>query len=187
MVEVSTQNEHARSFQNITDQEKDLYQGILSPKAFQDLREEFFKDDVDHDGFVDKDQLKNSIKKWFSNSVSDDSLNTLLNKYEHRRVNLYEFIGLYCAEKIAEKWQSLEKDPSYNKMDTDTANAKFIFSIFDAEDNNKIDKRELKHLLRYLGKPSSDDEVNRLLQEFASDKSSFNFDEFFKMFKTLNV
>jgi Ca2+-binding EF-hand superfamily protein len=147
------------------------------------LREEFFKDDVDHDGYVDKEELKNVLIKLYSNVFSSKELKELLSRYEDKKIDFYEFIGLYTAERIEEKLLKLQSDPEFIQSDAELANAKFVFTIYDTEDVGRIDKRELACMLRQMGKTNVDDQyLEQLLQRFAKKhKDSIEFDEFLEM------
>jgi Ca2+-binding EF-hand superfamily protein len=157
--------------------ERCLYESLLTPKHFQELRDEFFADDKDHDGYVDKDELRQVINKWYSQVFTPIEIDLLMKKYDQKKIDFYEFVGLYCAERIEEKLVQLQDE--FANMDAETANAKFVFSIFDAEDENKIHKRELKCMLRLMRKKTNDEYVDQLFSKFAqTEPDSILFNEF---------
>ena len=161
----------------VDENELALYETHLTPQQFQALREEFFKDDKDHDGFVDRDELKTVIDKWYSHVFTATEIDLLMKKYEQKKIDFYEFVGLYCAERIEEKLIQLQDE--FATLDPETANAKFVFSIYDNADEGKIHKRELTFMLRQMGKRSSEEFVNNLFSKFAkTEADSVSFDEF---------
>lgn len=167
------------------DKDHELYQGILTSQEFQKLREEFALDDVDHDGYVDKEQLEKVITDLYSHIFTETELKNLLQRYKDKKVDFYEFVGLFTAEKIEEKIQRLNEDPMLQNVDDpDVANARFVFSVFDADDSNRIDMKELQCMLRQMGKPCSNDDVAQIMHKFGKKHGDWmEFDEFLQMYK----
>lgn len=161
-----------------------LYEGLLTPQEFQKLREEFSLDDVDHDGYVDKEQLEKVLTDLYSHIFTEKELKELLKRYKDKKVDFYEFVGLFTAEKIEKKIQKLQSDPLINSSDPDVVNAKFVFSVFDADNSNTIEMRELECMLRQMGKSCTESDVSSIMHKFGKKHAdSMEFDEFLQMYK----
>ena len=66
----------------------------------------------------------------------------------------------YLTHSDIQKYEELEKD--LNKLDADTANARYAFALFDADDSGFINKEELKHMLKLMHKDDSEQNVQQL-------------------------
>ena len=82
------------------EEEQLLSESLFTPQQFKQLRQQFELHDKDHDGLVDKDELRKVILEMYSDIFSSHDIDEIVHNYENQKIDFYKFVGLASARRI---------------------------------------------------------------------------------------
>jgi len=128
----------------------------LSKDLEKKLKETFYLVDIDKDDYINTNEIGLTLRA-LGIYLNTNDINDIINNIDPNnigKISYEDFKNIFI-----EKLQN-------NKTFDDLIKA---FQFFDKEGNNKINFKELKHGLKIMGEPLTEDELNILNEEFEID------------------
>jgi len=128
----------------------------LSKDLEKKLKETFYLVDIDKDDYINTNEVGLTLRA-LGIYLNTNDINDIINNIDPNnigKISYEDFKNIFI-----EKLQN-------NKTFDDLIKA---FQFFDKEGNNKINFKELKHGLKIMGEPLTEDELNILNEEFEID------------------
>jgi calmodulin len=132
----------------------------LSKKLEKKLKETFFLVDIDKDNFINTNEVGLTLRA-LGIYLNETEINDINNNIDPNK------IGKVCYEDFKKIF--IEKLQT-NKTIDDLIKA---FQFFDKEGKNKINFKELKHGLKFMGESLTEEEINILNEEFDIDEDGY--------------
>lgn len=132
----------------------------LSKKLEKKLKETFFLVDIDKDNFINTNEVGLTLRALgiYLNETEINDINNNIDPNKIGKVYYEDFKKIFI-----EKLQT-------NKTIDDLIKA---FQFFDKEGKNKINFKELKHGLKFMGESLTEEEINILNEEFDIDEDGY--------------
>ena len=132
----------------------------LSKKLEKKLKETFYLVDIDKDNYINTNEVGLTLRALgiYLTETEINDINNNIDPNNIGKVSYEDFKKIYI-----EKLQT-------NKTIDDLIKA---FQFFDKEGKNKINFKELKHGLKFMGESLTEEEINILNEEFDIDEDGY--------------
>ena len=140
-----------------------------------ELQDKFLLFDVDGDKVINRKEL-GAVMRSFGENPTEDDLNDLMKELDADGSEVLEFKEFLD---LMEKSNRLDVMMKRKLKDQQVEEIKQKFLQFDDDQDGAIDIRELRNVIESLGQTPTEEELQALLDELDSDKTSLlEFPEF---------
>eukprot|EP00536_Pseudo-nitzschia_multiseries_P006996 jgi/Psemu1/286820/fgenesh1_pg.156_\ len=143
----------------------------LTEDEVADLKEAFAMFDINGDGTIELNEIKQVMRKLGQNPTEDElkeMISTVDDNGDHE-IDFEEFLVLMKSRTDVDP-----KDPEKELKDA--------FAVFDTDGNGSIDRKELKRLMKKLGQALTEAEVDAMMDEVdINGDGTISYEEFKSM------
>jgi|Transcript_13565 calmodulin len=138
----------------------------LTEDEVADLKEAFAMFDINGDGTIELNEIRQVMRKLGQNPTEDElkeMISTVDDNDDHE-IDFEEFLVLMKSRTVVD-------DPEKELKDA--------FAVFDSDGNGAIDRKELKRLMKKLGQALTEAEVDAMMEQVDSNgDGEISYDEF---------
>jgi len=140
------------------------------------LREAFAEFDKNHDGYISKEELAETMKK-FGQDISEDEIDLMIKLADNDGNNLIDI----------KEFQKLMSDSSLLKEEKEIEETESLFHIFDLNNDGYITEKELRKTMKNLGEKVKRKDIRKMIKEADANKDGkISFPEFKEMLRNGN-
>ena len=133
-----------------------------------DMKQKFEEIDLDHNGALDKNELREFANHWADyHGVTEEELDQLMYEMDINQegtINLEEFIIGMAQNRIGQAYYVINAELYHKKLEDD-------FKAIDADGNGYVDKEELRLMANKISYMISEQELDDLMKEMDDDKT----------------
>lgn len=138
----------------------------MTETQLHEFKEAFSQFDADRSGFIDAHELKN-LCQWVGQDATEEEIQIMLDTADSDgsgKIDFWEFATL-MAHKMG------DANPDRTLLSA--------FSIFDGDGTGYIDASEIRHVMREMGEPVEDEDIDNVLKGMdSSGDGKIDYEEF---------